>query len=115
MRVNASLHGKVARRLDFFYKTQEACHDSVFVLIADSADPKVALAAAVSDRHDPDSRMHEIEDYGQANAHEDRAGPNRPLPGFMRNFEAGEVGHLHVFAFECVGGRGILLKAFDGG
>jgi hypothetical protein len=33
----------------------------------------------------------------------------------MGNLEASEVGHLHVFAFKCVGGGIVLLKAWNRG
>ena len=77
--------------------------ESVFVLVRGSTDPKLQLSSGIAHRDDPDPRMNKIKNNGQTNTHEDYARPDRPLSRLMRNFETGEVGHLHVLAFECVG------------
>ena len=98
---------------DLFDQLAKTLLENIFVFVRRSADPKHQVALRVTHRDSPDPHVDEVEDKSQAKAHQDDARPNRPLAGLVRNFEAGEVGHLHVLAFEGVGGRGVLLMAWN--
>jgi len=83
----------------------------IFILIGGSPDPELQLAASVEHGRDPNSHVHQVEDDYQTETHHEHACPNRPLSGLVRNLEAREVGHLHIFAFERVGRGLVLLEA----